>query len=148
MSFSNSHFEIARKIVSSWPKWKRNIGHGLNPMKGKDMLNLKYYSENQYDHLLKEKRTALKDIEQDIEKLEIAIADRNYYIEEQRKKLKNGDVFKTRSGDFFIVRFFDGKLFAMDKNGGEYDNTYTYKTYFPDGEWKRIGNVFDDYKDK
>jgi hypothetical protein len=27
---ANDHFEEARRIVASWPKWKRDIGHGLN----------------------------------------------------------------------------------------------------------------------
>ena len=148
MNFSNSHFEIARTIVSNWPEWKRNIGHGLDPMKGKDMLNLDWFDKNEYDQLLKDKKTALKDIEQDIEKLETAITVRDYYEREQSKAPKNGDVFKAQGGDIFIVRIFNGKFLVMDRVGGEYDNTSTYKTYFPDNDWKRIGNVFEDYKGK
>lgn len=26
-----AHFAEARKIVESWPEWKRNIGHRLDP---------------------------------------------------------------------------------------------------------------------
>lgn len=27
-----NHFEQARRIVASWPEWKRNIGHRLDPI--------------------------------------------------------------------------------------------------------------------
>lgn len=32
-----AHFAEARRIVASWPKWKRNIGHRLDPIPPKEL---------------------------------------------------------------------------------------------------------------
>lgn len=112
------------------------------------MINLEYISEDKYDKLLKERQEQLKDIEQDIEKLKAAITVRNIYVEEHRKTPKNGDVFKIPCGELYIVRFINGRFISMNEYGEEIDNTTGYKEHFPDSGWNRIGNVFEDYKDK
>lgn len=101
-----------------------------------------------YDELLREKKEQLRDIELDLGRLETAIAVRDFCSEQKRKAPKNGDIFKSRSGRVFIVRVVNGSFISMNSDGEENDNTMDYKEHFPDKDWKRIGNVFEDYKDK
>lgn len=68
-------------------------------------------------------------------------------LETRANKPVTGDVF--RYGEhLYIVRYdkFTGKFFTTDEYGIECDNTDIYKKYFPNGVWKRVGNVFTMFK--
>jgi len=85
----------------------------------------------------------IKFIEEIIDTEVIRLGEMKEELKKRKNKPINGDIYMY-SGHMFIVRYYEhaDNFYSIDEYGVEVDNTRIYKKYFPDGDWKRVGNVF------